>query len=165
MKTHINLLPPDAQKAKKFRKRIKFLLLAQCGIFLLLGASIFLLNNAERYVWQASRALAERVSALAPEIEENTRALAIREILAETLPIEFDGEWLDRILFAIPDGTTLTRIDYNRGELLISAHTADINTIESHRANMAHLFTYVRAGHIRAYADGYSYEIRIIFEQ
>jgi len=165
MKTHINLLPPSAQSAKNFRKRVKILLLAQVGIFLLIAAGVFRLINAERDVWPEATALSERVAALAPAAEEAARANAIREIFADALPVVFDGEWLDLLLLAIPDEVTLIRIDYNQGDMLITAETADINIIETHRANMAQIFTYVRQGRITRIDEGlYAYEIRVIFE-
>ncbi|MCL2356178.1 MAG: hypothetical protein FWC70_03315 [Defluviitaleaceae bacterium] len=161
----INLLPPSAKNAQKFRTRIKILLLAQCGIFLILAAVIFYLNNAEREVWHNSRVLSEKVSAIASAADDAAGESAAREMFADAMPIIFEGDRLDDILFAIPQSAVLSRIDYNRNELLISAYTADINIIEQHRVNMTRFFTYVRPGRIRGDAEQYFYELRVIFEE
>ncbi|MCL2387775.1 MAG: hypothetical protein FWC89_09555 [Defluviitaleaceae bacterium] len=169
MTKKIDLLPEWARNAKTTRKQIKILAVAQTAIFLILAAITIFLLEQNQQAQAATQELTSRLTAFTSSPAEAAEALQAaraqanqtEELRTAALPPQIIREWLTIITQATPENATLTQIDYNQQELLIIATATNINTIETHRANLSHLFQNVRQGRITRVQEGeYTYEIR-----
>jgi hypothetical protein len=165
----IDLLPVWAREAKARRVLIKILAVVQAVIFLLLIATVFLLNAWEnqeqiRYA-QLTEKLATRDPAPALLAEElhyvRAQAHYIQDFLAEILPAEFYSNWLRYIYRSTPENSTVQRIIYSHQQFQIIARTQYLANAHAHNANLTPYFTYVNTGRITFTDYGYTYEIFI----
>ncbi|MCL2223752.1 MAG: hypothetical protein FWB96_02155 [Defluviitaleaceae bacterium] len=171
MKTQdkIDLLPVWARNAKARKSLIKKLAVVQIVVFLLLIAGIFLLNDRERQMQERYAELYARLAALCDSPSEAAERLRVArlegeyiyEFVAGFLPADFAAVSLEAIRLATPQNSTMTRINYERQEILIVSETSDLTSAETHRANLSQSFAYVHMGRITRTGDGYTYEIRI----
>lgn len=167
MKTHIDLLPPWAKKAKARRKHIIILAVVQIAVIFALSGTALLLHTLEQRAWAHARELSERVAAFAPAPAELAEALQAARVEAvyieqflENVPGYMDISPVEKILEATPVGATLLRVDYTGQDFLLIGTTDDINIIETHRTNLSQFF-YVTPGRITRTDETYTYEIRV----
>jgi len=161
----INLLPPWVQRKKKRLLLIKILVTVQVAIFLFLGTITLLVVHMGQQVWIRSEELTNRLavfdlspSEIAARVREERFAAEYMDALFTGMP--FNRQWVSDILATVPQGANLIRLDYREGELLLIGEILDLAIVESHRANMAEIFNYVRLGRISLIDEGlYSYEI------
>jgi Tfp pilus assembly protein PilN len=167
MRCKINLLPDRATAAKKRRKQIRILTVAQAVIFLLLAAFFIILTGMESRTRETAQALQESTAdpapaALAEQLQQAQSAALEEEYLLEMIPQTFAQTALAGLIAATPENATLTNITYRQNELTLTAATAQITAAEAHRANLAKIFPYVWTGRITRTAEAaYTYEIHI----
>jgi len=164
----IDLLPPWVQEKKKTRSLIRKMATAQVVIFFVLGTIMLVVSLWGQHTWTRSAELDLRLAAFAPgPAEAATRVQSERvaagyleAFLSNIVAVPFNRLWVAKILGTVPQGASLSRLEYREGELLVIGEVSDIAVVEVHRANMVEIFNYVRLGRIILIGEGlYSYEL------
>jgi hypothetical protein len=165
----IDLLPEWARNAKARKSLITKLALVQVALFVLMIAGIFLLREADENARANVMEIYARISArstapveVARELETaRAQTVYIEEFFADFLPACVAANALDSVYLATPEGVNITRISYERGEILITGEAEDLLCVEEHRATLSYAFMYVHMGRITRADNVYTYEIRL----
>ena len=149
----MNLLPPRVIRKKSRRSLLMLLAAVQVAIFLVVGAAAVTVTRWEQQARIRSDELAVRLVAFSPTHADTAAMLHTARARADQLeafirgvaPVPFDNRWLKEILYTIPHGASLARLDYRDGELLLTGEVSDLSLVEVHRAAMAGVFEGVRS--------------------
>ena|GEM_PF-2418993 len=169
MDTNIDLLPPQAKKAKARRSLVKRLVAIQVAIFALLIAAVFMFGALENHAHLRHSLLYSKISAIGSSPTETalklqqirTQVAYINEFFADQLPTYSISTALQLIHTTTPENVTLARITYHRGEILLESHAHNLATAEAHILLILQHFEYAQMGRITLTEHRYTYEIHI----
>lgn len=165
----LNLLPHRIRQSQRARKQKIFLAVLQVAILLCIGIAFLAINVQERVLTNRSQNLAAQLAGLDDRPFQLVAELNAATILTQNFddfyranfPVNFETEWFETILHALPDDANLFRLSYRHTEILVEGDVSDILYVEAFRQAVwdTGVFENVRQGRVSLQSGG-----RFIFE-